>query len=156
PRKVRSIANLIKGLPVGEAEAQLILQRRRASLPILKLLRSAIAAAGNTKKISKEMLYIESLRVDGGPMLKRHLPRARGSASPIQKKMSHVIIVLAEKERLPKPRFSIVVQKKAKMPGGGGKKPKKKDKPATEEETKKAEKPNFFKRAFSRKAGFAK
>lgn len=156
PRKVRSVADLIKGLPVSDAEAQLLIQRRRAAVPILKLLRSAVASAKNTKKLDHEKLYIESLRVDGGPMIKRSLPRARGSATPIQKKMSHVTIVLAEHAGLPKPRFNIVVQKKAKMPGGGEKKLKKKDKPEISGEAQKPQKPNFFKRIFSRKAGFAK
>ena len=96
PRKVRSVADLIRGLPVNEAEAQLMVQRRRASRPLLKLLRSAVASAKNNKKLEPENLYIESLRVDKGPMLKRHLPRARGMATPIQKKMSNITMVLSE------------------------------------------------------------
>ncbi len=58
-----------------------------------------------------------SVRVDGGPMLKRMLPRARGSASPIQKKMSHVTITLGVNESL-KSRFTIVPPKKTKLPPG--------------------------------------
>ncbi|MEK7520828.1 MAG: 50S ribosomal protein L22, partial [Patescibacteria group bacterium] len=87
PRKVRSVANLLKGLPINEAETQLIYERRRASHALLKLLRSAVRAAEETKKISPQKLFVKSIRVDQGPMLKRSLPRARGIATPIQKKM---------------------------------------------------------------------
>ena len=93
PRKVRSVGDLIKGLPANEAEAQLLMQTRRPSKPLLKLLRSAIANAKNNGLADLHHLYVASVRVDGGPMLKRMLPRARGSASPIQKKMSHVTLM---------------------------------------------------------------
>jgi len=156
PRKVRSVAQIIKGLSVNEAEAALLTQRRRAAAPLLKLLRSAVANAKNNKRLSEDKLYIESLRVDQGPMLKRFLPRARGMATPIEKKMSNVIIVLAEKPELKLPRFKIVVKKKVKLPGGA--KPAKKEKTAKKEEKQTAEpkRPGFFRRIFSRKAGFAK
>ena len=154
PRKVRSVADLIRGLPVSEAEAHLFMQRRRAAQPLLKLLRSAVANARNNKKLDADKLYVESLRVDQGPMLKRSLPRARGMATPIQKKMSNVTLVLAENPELKEPRFRIVVPKKVKLPSGE-RKPKKEKK--TLEETKTAPKrPGFFKRLFNRKAGFAK
>ena len=111
PRKVRLIGDLVKGLPAVEAEAQLMYERKRAAKPVLKLLRSAVANAVATKKANVEKLFVESVRVDGGPMMKgRYLPRAHGSASPIQRKMSHITIVLAEKEDL-KPRFKIVVSR---------------------------------------------
>ena len=96
PRKVRSVSNIIKGLPVDEAEAQLLVQPRRASKPLLKLLRSAIANAKNKESDSGLGWKVGSIRVDQGPMLKRYLPRARGMATPIQKKMSHVTLVLVE------------------------------------------------------------
>ncbi|MGB9848087.1 MAG: 50S ribosomal protein L22 [Minisyncoccia bacterium] len=95
PRKVKFVADLIKGKHITEAEAQLLYCRRRAAKPILKLLHSAINNALN-KKLNKDLLYIESIRVDQGPMLKRWLPRAMGRATPIQKKMSHVTLCLAE------------------------------------------------------------
>ena len=99
PRKVRSVADLVKGLTVNEAEAQLIVQRRRPAKSILKLLRSAVANAKNNAKLDPNHLFIQSIRVDGGPMLKRYLPRARGSASPIEKKMSHITITLGVNEK---------------------------------------------------------
>lgn len=83
PRKTRAIAGVIKGLAVNEAEAQLLVQGRRAAKPILKLIRSAVAGAVRNHKLDPEKLFIESIRVDQGPMLKRSLPRARGMATPI-------------------------------------------------------------------------
>jgi large subunit ribosomal protein L22 len=153
PRKVRSVGDLIKGLPVNEAEAQLLMQTRRPSRALLKLLRSAVANAKNNKQINPQHLFVSSIRVDGGPMLKRMLPRARGSASPIQKKMSHVTIALSVNENL-KSRFTIVPPKKTKLPHGQDtrtktKKPKNPESAAPE--SKKT--PGFWKRNFSRKVG---
>lgn len=155
PRKVRSVGDLIKGLPVNEAEAQLLMQTRRPSKPLLKLLRSAVANAKNSKTVDPQHLFVSSVRVDGGPMLKRMLPRARGSASPIQKKMSHVTMVLGVDEKL-KSRFTIVPPKKTKLPPGQdvrtkNKKPKaaSEDKPITESK----QNPGFWRRNFGRKSG---
>ena len=156
PRKVRSVGDLIKGLPVNEAEAQLLVQTRRPSQTLLKLLRSAVANAKNNKQVDPQHLFVQSVRVDGGPMLKRMLPRARGSASPIQKKMSHVTMVLGENVNL-KSRFTIVPKKKAKLPPGQDKRTRSKrpTKPAEEgtqlPETKKNQ--GFWKRSFGRKTG---
>jgi large subunit ribosomal protein L22 len=155
PRKVRSVGDLIKGLSVNDAEAQLLSQRRRPAKAILKLLRSAVANAKNNKRLNSEHLFIASLRVDQGPMLKRMLPRARGSASPIQKKMSNVTLVLGVNEALSS-KYKITVQKKVKLPSG--------EKPIKEKRVQKPEKdridPNkksgFFKRMFSPKSRAAK
>jgi large subunit ribosomal protein L22 len=156
PRKVRSVANLIKGLPVAEAEAQLLNIRLRAAVPLLKLLRSAVSNLKNNKRMSEEKFFIESLRVDGGPMLKRGLPRARGMMSPIQKKMSHVMLVLAENPNAAPSRFTIVVTKKTKQPPEEEKSIKK-DRvvKAEKSEGARAKKSSFFRRMFNRK-GFAK
>jgi len=95
PRKVRFVADMIRGLPVREAEAQLLFSARRPSDPILKLLQSAIANAKD-REMNVENLVIRSIMVNEGPRLKRWMPRARGAVSPIHKKMSHVTIILAE------------------------------------------------------------
>ncbi len=152
PRKVRLVANLVKGLSAREAEAQLIYERRRAAKPLLKLLRSALADAKNTKQLEPNTLFIEHIRVDQGPMLKRSLPRARGSASPIQKKMSHVVLVLGERPA-EEDRFTIVVQKKEKLPPEKrerkiGKSEEKEGSPATS----RRDRPGFLKRMFRRKS----
>ncbi len=153
PRKTRSVADLIRGLRVDEAEAQLMVQRRRPAKALLKLLRSAVANAKNNK-LNPDHLFVSEIRVDGGPMLKRYLPRARGSASPIQKKMSHISITLGVNENL-KPIYRIVVPKKTKLPPDQGphpakKAPKPKQEPGNYEPKKQQ---NFFKRMFGRKAG---
>lgn len=152
PRKVKLLADILKGLPVGEAEARLLLQSQRASGPLLKLLRSAVANAKNNQKLSGEKLFISGIRVDQGPMLKRVLPRAQGRATPIHKKMSHVTLIIEERPQAAPPRFTIIPPPKKKK-----KAPKesrvKKPKPtvASEEKPKPKEKVGFFKKIFRRK-----
>lgn len=151
PRKVRSVADLVKGLSVNDAEAQLIMQRRRPAKPILKLLRSAVANAKNNRQLNADHLFIESIRVDGGPMLKRSLPRARGSASPIEKKMSHVTIILGLNEALVS-KYTIVVPKKVKLPPGEDKRTKRKKPVTAEKEIKEPKKSQgFWKKTFGRR-----
>lgn len=99
PRKTRLVGDSIRGLSVPEAEAQLMLSPRKAAKPLLKLVQSAIANARHNKKIAPERLFIKEIRVDGGPMLKRWTPRARGSVGPIQKKTSNITLVLGVMER---------------------------------------------------------
>ncbi len=152
PRKVRVVADVLKGLPVQEAEAQLMLQRRRAAKPLLKLLRSAVANAKNNQRVNPDYLYIESIRVDGGPMLKRFLPRARGTATPIEKKTSHVSLVLAENTRLT-PRFTIVVPKKEKKLPDEERRARKEKAREEMRDGGRSRRPGFFRRMFSRKTG---
>jgi large subunit ribosomal protein L22 len=155
PRKTRSVADLIRGLPVDAAEAQLMVQRRRPAKAILKLLRSAVANAKNNK-LNADHLFVAEIRVDGGPMIKRFLPRARGSASPIQKKMSHVTITLRTNEKL-KPKYKIVVPKKVKLPPGQDPTTKPKRAPKAESENVEPNrKQGFFKRMWSGKSRAAK
>lgn len=158
PRKVRSVADLVKGLSVNDAEAQLLSQRRRPAKALLKLLRSAVANAKNNKKLDPQHLFILSFRVDGGPMLKRMLPRARGSASEIQKKMSNVTLVLGVNDQL-KSKYSIVVPKKVKLPSGEEKPIKEKRNPKPQPDNSQPDskhKPGFFKRMFSPKSRTSK
>lgn len=120
PRKVRLIANLIKKFPVLSAEAQLKFQSKRAALPMLKLLKSAMASAVNNFNLSLENLYISNILVDEGPKLKRFRPRAFGRAGAIHKKTSHITLILEEKiisGRLkPKKKISKVITKKEETP----------------------------------------
>jgi large subunit ribosomal protein L22 len=159
---VWSVVDLIRGLTVNDAEAQLLSQRRRPAGAILKLLRSAVANAKNNRKLNPDHLFITEIRVDQGPMLKRMLPRARGSASPIQKKMSNVTLVLGVNESQKPSRFKIVIPKKAKLPPGDGKKTRpssnKRRVPTkeTEPEGEQKGKPGFFKKMFNRKSGMGK
>lgn len=153
PRKTRAVARTIKGLSVNDAQAQLLFQKRRPAKPILKLLRSAIANAKN-KQLNEERLGIVDIRVDQGPRFKRYMPRARGSASMIEKKSSHITLVLEESDKF-QSRFRtlpIKTQKEKKA-----EKKHKKEKPAAprptmEKTAPKLEKPGFFRRVFRRKA----
>lgn len=104
PRKVRLIGNVIKRLPVSEAEAQLLVHARRASDPMLKLLRSAI---DNAKRSGLDITktIVKEVRTDKGPMLKRWMPRAQGRATPIHKHTSHISMILQETEQAVVARF---------------------------------------------------
>ncbi len=97
PRKVRLVANLIRGLQVDEAEKVLEFTVKRSSDPILKLLKSAIANAEHNYNLKRAQLFVTEIKVDGGPIIKRYRPRARGVAFPIQKKTSHITIKVGEK-----------------------------------------------------------
>ncbi|MBI5787102.1 MAG: 50S ribosomal protein L22 [Candidatus Niyogibacteria bacterium] len=96
PRKVRLAAGLIRGKRVGEAERELQFLTKRASLPLLKLLKSAVANATHNFNLQKDNLYISKITVDGGSPLKRIRPRAFGRAFPIKKRTSHITLVLGE------------------------------------------------------------
>ncbi|MEX1013772.1 MAG: 50S ribosomal protein L22 [Candidatus Paceibacterota bacterium] len=113
PRKVRQVANMVKGLHVNEAEAQLLLSSRRPSIHLLKLLKSAVANAINNEDMMERSLYIKTIMVNEGPVLKRGLPRARGSMDLIQKRMSHVVLELEEKT--PKTSKFVIPEKQEKQ-----------------------------------------
>ena len=97
PRKVRLVAKLIKGKMVEEAEKQLFYLPKRASQPLLKLLKSALDIAVKQKNLKKEELYIKNIRVDEGPKSKRYLPMSRGYVGQIIKRTSHLELELAKK-----------------------------------------------------------
>lgn len=149
---MRSVADLVRGLSVNEAEAQLMLLRNRAAVPLRKLLRSAIQNLQNNKKLDAANFYVEAITVDSGPMLKRFLPRARGMATPIQKKMSHVTIVLGENQNLKPSRFKIKIQKKEKLPKKEAKGKPIKEKMSSDQKSGERKKPGFFRKIFNRKA----
>jgi large subunit ribosomal protein L22 len=97
PRKVRLVANLIKGMDAQNARGQLKFLVKKSSEPVGKLLDSAIANAKNNFSLNENNLYISKITVDEGQTLKRWLPRAFGKASPLMKRTSHITIVLSEK-----------------------------------------------------------
>ncbi|MEK7157565.1 MAG: 50S ribosomal protein L22 [Patescibacteria group bacterium] len=98
PRKVRLIANLVKGKKVEDALDILNFAGKRASLPLKTLIESAIANAKNNFNLEKENLFVKEFRVDGGAILYRRMPRARGTAYPIRKRTSHVCVELEPRE----------------------------------------------------------
>ena len=93
PRKVRLVGDLIKGKSVNTALVELSFLPKRAALPIEKLLRSAVANAKQTGT-DTDTLVVSNVRVDKGLVIKRRMPRARGMATPINKRTSHVEITL--------------------------------------------------------------
>lgn len=110
PRKVRLVADLIRGKKIEEAENILNFTQKRVALPLLKLLKQAIANAKNNFNLDEKNLYISKILVNEGPKLKRILPRARGRADTIQKKTSHITLVLDEipkKGKQPEARLSL-------------------------------------------------
>jgi len=103
PRKVRLVAELIKGKRVAEALLLLDTLPKRASLPLKKLVDSAVSnASSNNSLIDPKDLFVENITVNKGIVLKRIMPRARGSASRINKRTSHVFITLTEKKIIEK------------------------------------------------------
>ena len=102
PRKVRLVANLVKGQKVEDARGSIKFLIKRASKPLSDLLESAIANAVHNFNLTADKLYIKEFRVDGGAVLKRRMPRARGMAYPINKRTSHVFIELDTVDNMPK------------------------------------------------------
>lgn len=111
PRKTRLAADIIRNKTVQEAEKQLRFLQKRAGSPLLKLLRSAVANARQNFRLAKENLYVKKITVDQGPIFKRHIPRARGMASPIRKKTSHITLVLDSKVKGQKSKIQAEIQK---------------------------------------------
>ncbi|GAB7387291.1 50S ribosomal protein L22 [Bacillaceae bacterium] len=97
PRKARLVIDLIRGKEVGEALAILRHTPKAASPIIEKVLKSAIANAEHNYQMDVNNLVISKAYVDEGPTLKRFRPRARGMASRINKRTSHITVVLTEK-----------------------------------------------------------
>ncbi len=130
PRKIRLVADLIRGKSVEQAQMILNFTIKKGAKPLQKLLKSALANAKNSFQLEESNLYISKILVDEGPKFKRYMPRARGQAYEIQKKTSHVTILLSEIEKEKK--------KKAKE-----KKQAQEITMVKEEEVKKTEKPKF-------------
>ncbi len=98
PYKVRRVLDLVRGLPVGEAEVVLRHANRGAAEPIVKVLRSAVANAEHNHSLDADDLIVAEAFADEGPTLKRFRPAARGRATRIRKRTSHITIVVADKE----------------------------------------------------------
>ena len=150
PRKVRLVADLIRGKSVEEAQTILNFTIKKASQPILKLLKSAIASAKNDFQLEESDLYISKILVDEGPKLKRWIARAQGRADEIQKKTSHVTIILKGKKRKKKEEIKKEVKKEPQIKEKIQIKEKPKFKPEFEIEKPKIER--GIKRIFKRKA----
>lgn len=142
PRKVRLVADIVRGAKIGDALNQLAFTNKKATKPVEKLIKSAIANAENNYELEKENLFVKEIIVNEGPTLHRWMPRARGRATPVRKRTSHIDLVLGElvdsgekkavKQKVEKP---VKLDSKPKEDDGvkvAGKKDKKtEDKPET-------------------------
>lgn len=100
PRKMRVVADFIRGKTIAQALVSLKMLPRRASKPIAKLLNSAVANAKvSDQEANPEQLVIKEIRVDEGVTLKRHRARARGRSAMIRKRTSHVRVELVAKKK---------------------------------------------------------
>ena len=98
PRKVKIVLDLIRGKDAALAVAILKNTPKAASLPVLKLLQSAIANAENNNHLDATKLYVSQCFVTPGRIAKRIQPRAQGRAFRIYKRSSHITVAVAEKE----------------------------------------------------------
>lgn len=108
PRKMRLVANAVRGKKVSEALVNLDFVTKRASLPIKTLILSALANA-KSKNIPVENLVVKTIKVDGGAIMYRRRPASRGSAHPIRKRTSSIFVELCEAQ--PKNKSKIVTEK---------------------------------------------
>lgn len=97
PRKVRLVADSVRGAHIKEAETKLLFIEKKSALPMRKLLNSALANAKN-RGVDLDNLIVKNLFVNEGPVYKRFMPRAHGRASSIRKRTSHIVLVLGEKK----------------------------------------------------------
>ena len=96
PRKVRIVADLIKGQPVENAVNSLTFTPKKAAGILLKVLNSAVANAEQNTEVDVDTLYVKTVFVDEGPTAKRWRARAMGRATRIMKRTSHITVVLDE------------------------------------------------------------
>ena len=136
PRKLRRVADAIRGKSVREALVLLKFADVYAAEPIEKLVRSAAANAGNNHDMNADELYVSRITVDGGPggrFTKRLDPRAQGRAYFKRKRLSHVTVVVTEeppaKTRKARAGASVAVAKSTRRSAGAGTKAAKKTAP---------------------------
>lgn len=98
PRKARLVIDLVRGKSVSEAVAILKNLNKAAALPVLKVIQSAASNAINNFNLDDEKLYIKEIYASDGMRMKRYLPRAKGSASGLVKRMCHITCVVKERK----------------------------------------------------------
>lgn len=97
PRKIRLVADAIRGLDLVDAINRLALLPQKAVTPITKVVKSALASAEHNYNLVKDNLFIKEITVNDGPTFYRWMPKAHGRATPIRKRTSMIDLVLAEK-----------------------------------------------------------
>ena len=97
PRKARLVTDLVKGKKVEEALNILAFTKKAFAKTLTKVINAAVANAQQNNQIDVDTLTVKRISVDGGPTLKRYIPRAMGRATMVRKRTSHVTVVLDEK-----------------------------------------------------------
>jgi large subunit ribosomal protein L22 len=100
-RKVRPFAQLIRGRPADEALELLRFYPNRSARLLESVLKSAIGNAEDRGVRDPDELVVIESRIDGGPIMKRIMPRARGTAYPIKKRFSHIVVIVSDMEEEP-------------------------------------------------------
>jgi large subunit ribosomal protein L22 len=95
-QKTRLVADIIRGMNVDKAINALTFMPKKGAFILKKVLHSAIANATQNDKVDVDNLYIKKIFIDGGPSLKRIIPRAQGRATGIIKRTSHITVILDE------------------------------------------------------------
>ena len=98
PRKVRLVADLVRGKSVEDALAILKYMPGKAAVPIAKVIKSAAANAENNYNLDRDDLYIRRIFIDEGPIIERFRPRARGRADLKRRRTSHITVIVAERK----------------------------------------------------------
>ena len=96
-QKARLVANLVRGKDVSDAIKTLTFLNKKSAAMIKKVIESAVANADYKKTIDLDKLYVKTISVDQGPVMKRFRPRAQGRATGVRKRMSHINVVLDER-----------------------------------------------------------
>lgn len=96
-QKARLVADMVRGKDVNEAVKTLTFMNKKTAGLVKKLIESAVANAEDKKVMDVDTLYVKSIWVDQGPVMKRFRPRAQGRAFGVRKKMSHINVVLEER-----------------------------------------------------------
>ncbi len=115
PRKVRLLADMVRGKSIIAARAALLLAVKRGAPIVQKLIDSAVANAKQNFSIEPENLFIKEITVNKGVVMKRFMPKARGSATPLRKRTSHIAVVLGIKEGTKKEAKEVAVPKVTKV-----------------------------------------
>lgn len=137
PRKVRLLADLVRGKKVGTAIDLLTFTFKRGSLPMVKVIKSAIQNAVHNNQANPETLFIKDVQVNKGLVMKRMMPRARGSAFQILKRTSHVSVVLEDASMTGGKQIAAPAPKKGKAAKASEAKPAKEVKAKKVTKTKK-------------------
>ncbi len=114
PRKLRLVTNLVRNMRVADALTQLQFTNKKGAKMLTKLLMSAVANAEHNFSLNRDSLFIKTITCDMGQVLQRSFPRARGSASIIRRKLSHINVILEERAVKGKKKTKAIVPKVAK------------------------------------------